>query len=122
VSRRAREPVQIGSYELPAGAQVLFSPYAIHRDPANYPNPDTFDPDRWTPSRSSEAPRHAFLPFGAGAQNCVGEGFAMLEMTTVAMTIAARWRLTPVGVTTEKASATLVPSRVRMRVTPLTAQ
>jgi cytochrome P450 len=119
VSRRARESVHIGPYELPAGAQVLFSPYAIQRDPANYPDPDTIDPDRWTTRRSGESPRYAFLPFGAGAQNCVGEGFAMLEMTTVATTIAARWRLTPVGTTREKASATLMPSQVRMRVTPV---
>lgn len=117
VSRRVREPVTIGPHVLRRGAQVLFSPYAIARDPANYPRPDTFDPDRWTLQRRAEAPRHAYLPFGAGAQNCVGEGFAMLEMTTVAMTIAARWRLTPIGVTHEKASATLAPSQVRMRVT-----
>ncbi|WP_163569877.1 cytochrome P450 [Fodinicola feengrottensis] len=116
VSRRVREPLQLGAYELPAGSQVLFSPYAVQRDPASYADADRFDPDRWLPERAAQAPRHAFLSFGAGPQNCVGEGFATLEMATVTSTIAAQWRLVPVGDTKEKASATLLPSRLQMRV------
>jgi cytochrome P450 len=116
ITRRSREPVSLGGYDLPAGASVLFSPYATHRDPAVYPDAERFDPDRWSPERAREVPRHAYMTFGGGAHNCIGEGFALLEMATVTATIAARVRLRPVDRTVEKASATLIPSRLRMRV------
>ncbi|WP_406274332.1 cytochrome P450 [Nocardia sp. NBC_00881] len=116
VSRQTREPVQLGPYRLPADAPILFSPYAIQRHPDNFPSADRFDPDRWLPDRLGESNRHAYLAFGAGPQNCIGEGFAMLEIATVATTIAAYCRLVPTSVTVETASATLVPSQLRMTV------
>lgn len=118
VSRQTRVAVELGGYRLPAGAHVLFSPYALQRHPDHFPDPDVFDPDRWLPDRRAEVSRTAFLAFGAGSQNCIGEGLAMPEITTVAATIAARFRLDPVLPTSPKLSATLAPDRLRMRVTP----
>ncbi|MFJ1461106.1 cytochrome P450 [Nocardia sp. N2S4-5] len=118
VSRQTRVAVELGGYRLPAGAHVLFSPYALQRHPDHFPDPDVFDPDRWLPDRRAEVSRTAFLAFGAGSQNCIGEGLAMLEITTVAATIAARFRLDPVLPTSPKPSAALTPDRLRMRVTP----
>lgn len=116
VSRQARRDVRLGAHRIPAGAQLLFSPYAIQRDPNCYPEAERFDPDRWLPGRITEQQRHAYLAFGTGPQNCIGEGLAMLEMTTVAATILRRHRLVPVADTAEKASATLLPDQLRMRV------
>ncbi|MBF6170971.1 cytochrome P450 [Nocardia blacklockiae] len=118
VSRQTRAATELGGHLLPAGAHVLFSPYALQRHPDHFPDPDVFDPDRWLPGRRAEMSRTAFLAFGAGPQNCVGEGLAMLEITTVATTLAARFRLVPVAPTAPKVSATLTPDRLRMRVTP----
>ena len=116
MSRRVREPIWFGEHQIPVGTIVLFSPYAVQRDPKVYRNPAQFDPDRWLPERAAENPRHAFLAFGAGPHNCIGEGFALLEMTTVLSTIASRFRLVQADSTVEKVTATLVPNRLNMRV------
>lgn len=93
--RRALEPVAIGEIRLDPGDDVYFSPHALHRDPALYPAPERFDPDRWLPERSGDLPRFAYIPFGAGNRLCIGEGWAWTELVIVIATIAARWRLVP---------------------------
>jgi cytochrome P450 len=117
VPRQTIRPVQLGQYALPSGAHVLFSPFAIQRDSRNYPDPLIFDPDRWLPDRVGQS-RRAYFPFGAGPHNCIGQGFAMLEMVTVASAIARRYRLVPLSPTNFKTSATLAPDELRMRVEP----
>ncbi|MGW1976761.1 cytochrome P450 [Streptomyces sp. NPDC001889] len=114
--RRTTEPVELGGYRLPAGAEIAFSLYAVHRDPALYPDPDVFDPDRWLPGRRERIPREAFVPFGAGNRKCIGEAFAWTEATIALATVLARWRLRPVpGHTTrEAASAMAHPDHVPM--------
>ncbi|MFE9325046.1 cytochrome P450 [Nocardia sp. NPDC052278] len=62
--------------------------------------------------------RAAYLPFGTGPQNCVGQRFAMLEMVTVVTAIARRCRQVPTHKNAEKDSATLIPDKLRMRVHP----
>lgn len=94
--RRALAPVELGDTTLPAGAEVIFSPHALHHDPASFPDPDRFDPDRWSPERAAEIPKGAFVPFGAGARQCVGNLFALTEIVVTVATIAAKWRLVPV--------------------------
>ena len=118
LSRRAGAEVTLGGRVLPAGATLLFSPYVVHRDPASYPDPERFDPDRWSPERAKDIPRPAFIPFGAGARQCLGEGFAWVEASVVLATILRRWRVRPVvGQTIRKvALATLVPSRLDLIV------
>lgn len=116
VSRRVRTAVRLGETTLPVGATVLFSPYAIQRDPRVYADPDTFDPDRWLAGRADAAARAAYLPFGAGPHKCIGEGLALAEMVEVVATVAERFQLTLTGPTGPKASATLVPRSLRMRV------
>ncbi|TWP53394.1 cytochrome P450 [Lentzea tibetensis] len=88
LTRRATRPVQLGDTELPAGAEVLVSLPALHRDPVLFPDPMRFDPGRW-----AEAEPPQFLPFGAGGHKCIGEGFAWSEMTIAITEISARWQL-----------------------------
>ena len=94
--RRALAPVELGGVELPEGAEVIFSPHALHHDPASFPDPHRFDPDRWTPSRAAAVPQGAFIPFGAGVRQCVGNLFAQAEIVVTVATVAAKWRLVPV--------------------------
>ncbi len=96
VSRRTNEPVTLGGLALPAGASVLFSPYSLHRDPGIYADPDSFDPDRWLPERAKDIPRPAYIPFGAGNRQCIGDEFALMEAIIVLATIASKWRMHPV--------------------------
>jgi pentalenene oxygenase len=120
ITRRANEALTLGGTALPAGASILFSPYSLHRDPAFYPDPDHFDPDRWLPERAKDVPRPAFVPFGAGNRQCIGEGFAWTEAMVVLATVARHWRLRPVpGVEVRMMpAATLRPSALPMVAQP----
>lgn len=84
----------LGGYRLPAGTSVAYSPYLIHHRPDLHHAPEAFTPDRWA-APHPQPPRHAFLPFAAGARKCIGDSFSMIEATLALATIAARWRLEP---------------------------
>lgn len=63
------------------GAQVVLSPWHLHRHERIWQQPDDFDPDRWGLDVSREAARDGYLPFSRGPRVCPGAGFAMLEGT-----------------------------------------
>ncbi|AEW97978.1 MULTISPECIES: cytochrome P450 [Streptomycetaceae] len=92
ISRAALRDTTLGPYRIPAGATVMFSYYALQRDPRRFPDPARFDPLRWSPKRGG-ADREAFTPFGLGPHGCLGESFAWTEMSIVLATLAARWEL-----------------------------
>lgn len=94
VTRETNVPVQLGTAHLPAGADLVWSPYALHRDPELYRDPLRFDPDRWLPERP-QPPRGAYIPFGAGKRMCIGDGFTWAEATVLTALIASRWTLRP---------------------------
>jgi len=96
IGRRAIAPFRMGEYELPAETNVLMSQLLTHRDARYFPEPERFDPDRWSPSdpRSVALPRFAYFPFGGGPRVCVGAGFAMMEAVLLLATIAQKFRLT----------------------------
>jgi cytochrome P450 len=91
--REAGEDVEVGGYLVPKGAQILISQWVVHRDPRWFPNPEGFDPDRWTRERAEALPRYAYFPFGGGPRVCIGNHFAMTEATLLLATIVQRFRL-----------------------------
>jgi cytochrome P450 len=93
VGRRALEPYPIGEYVAPARSILLMSQWVMHRDPRWFPDPERFDPDRWTPAFKAALPKLAYFPFGGGPRQCIGEGFAWMELVLVVATLAQRWRL-----------------------------
>jgi cytochrome P450 len=97
VMRRALTDIDLGGVHIRPGTEVALSQYAIHHDPSLYPNPARFDPDRWLPDRAARLPNGAFIPFGAGLHHCPGHAFAKTEVTIVAATVGARWRLASVA-------------------------
>jgi cytochrome P450 len=90
--RRALKDFDAGGYRIPAGSLVLFSQYVVHRDPRYYPDPERFDPSRWTAEARAARPSHAYFPFGAGPRRCVGDNFAWLEGLLLLATLASQWR------------------------------
>ena len=96
LARTTTTAVRLGETELAEGTSLLLPIYALHRDPAIYPNPTVFDPDRWDPDRLNDAPKPTFLPFGAGRHQCIGEAFAWTEAAIVLAVVAQKWRLRPV--------------------------
>jgi len=80
--------------EVPKGAQIVVSPWHLHRHARHWDRPDDFDPDRW---QKGVCPGSAtYLPFSLGARVCPGAGFAMLEGPLLLALLLARWRVAPV--------------------------
>ena len=92
-NRRAIEADEIEGYTIPAGAEVSISPYATHHDPALWPEPFQFDPERFTPERSAGRHRYAYFPFGGGPRQCIGNNFALMEGQLILAAISQRYRL-----------------------------
>ena len=79
MGRYARNDFQLGEYFLPAKTTVLMSQYVMHRDARFFPDPLRFDPERFTREAKSRRTKFTYFPFGAGARQCIGESFAVME-------------------------------------------
>lgn len=95
IGRRVRETARIDGHAIPRGSFVMLNPWVIHRDPRFWPDPERFDPDRFSPETASLRPREAYFPFGDGRRRCIGEPFAWLLGVTALATLARRVRLVP---------------------------
>jgi cytochrome P450 len=93
IPRRARIEDEIGGYRIPAGRIVVVCQWATHRNPRLWPNPDVFDPQRFTPEREAARHRFASFPFGRGPRACIGSHFAMLEAAIALAMIVQRYEL-----------------------------
>ncbi len=78
---------------LPSGAWVFISPWSLHRNARWFPDPDRFDPDRFSEEANRLRPPFSYIPFGAGGRRCLGESFAELEGLLILATIASKVRL-----------------------------
>lgn len=83
MGRRAVAEDRIAGVEIPAGAHVVLSPFAMHRQPALWEEPERFDPGRFEPERAREQPRFAYLPFGRGPRRCPAGPMAVGNLQTV---------------------------------------
>src|SRR5215831_18247756 len=93
MTRRAREEVVIGDYRFSPGTFFFLSPYLMHHDARFFPDPEAFVPTRWAAPPDAGPARSAYLPFGGGPRQCLGEGFAWLEGLLVLTTLAQTWRM-----------------------------
>lgn len=95
IVREAAEDDVIRGYAIPRGTVVLVSPFAMHRHPAYWPEPQRFDPERFAddPMTAGAGKNWAYLPFGGGPHVCIGNHFGLTEMTIVLARLAQRGRL-----------------------------
>jgi cytochrome P450 len=99
VIRKLTEPVQLGGYELPAGARVTPSIHLIHRNPEIYPEPDAFIPERFLDNPPGT---YTWIPFGGGVRRCLGAAFAQFEMQVVLRELVKRHQIAPARPTSER--------------------
>jgi cytochrome P450 len=104
--RLTKREVTIGGWTYPEGVVLSNNAFLIHHDPAIYPDPWAFRPERFL----DRAPgTYTFLPFGGGRRRCLGASFAMLEMRIVLRTLLRDATLEPLG--------TPVPRTLRRAIT-----
>lgn len=88
--RRATRATQLGDYEVPAGTQLLLCPYATHRNPDTWTQPNVFMPTRF----AQPPEKGAHIPFGAGPRACIGKPLALLEMSALLYLLHTRYQIT----------------------------
>ena len=93
IARTALREDWIGGVRIPPGAVLSINIYVTHRNPTLWPEPDRFDPERFTPEAVAKRHRFAYLPFGGGPRICIGNGFAMAEAQVILAIIVQRYRL-----------------------------
>ncbi|KAM6982456.1 cytochrome P450 3A40-like [Tautogolabrus adspersus] len=80
LERMAKASVEVNGMTIPKGTTVMIPVYTLHRDPALWPEPDTFNPERFSKENKDNIDPYSFLPFGAGPRNCIGMRFALVMM------------------------------------------
>ncbi len=93
IGRQVHEKVTLGGVELQAGQNLTISVYGIHRDARFYPEPDAFDPERFSPENEKSLLKYAYLPFGTGPRVCIGNAFSLMEARLLLATLAQRCSL-----------------------------
>lgn len=81
IIREAAQDTEVCGVKIPKDTGILIPVWDIHRDPEQWPDPEKFDPERFSLASKRESTRHsmAYLPFGAGPRNCIGIRFGQLE-------------------------------------------
>jgi cytochrome P450 len=93
LARTVAKEIELASYKLPVGSNVVMSPWILHRDPRFFEHPERFNPDRWTADAAQHLPKFAYFPFGGGPRLCIGASFATMEANLLLAAIAQRFRL-----------------------------
>jgi cytochrome P450 len=92
ITREALADDVVAGYRVPRGSQLLISAYGIHHAPELWPEPERFRPERFLPGAPAgqDRDRFAYLPFGGGPRVCLGEQYALVEMTCVLTRLAQK--------------------------------
>ncbi|XP_022779926.1 uncharacterized protein LOC111321343 [Stylophora pistillata] len=102
IQRDCNETCTIKGVTIPQGMPILVPCYAIHHDPEIYPDPEKFDPERFTEAEKAKRHPYTYLPFGHGPHNCVGMRFALLEIKLTLVRLLKKYKL-------ERTEKTAVP-------------
>lgn len=93
MGRQASEDDVVDGYRVRKDTVVCICCYVTHRHPDFWPDAERFDPDRFLPERTAGRHKLAYFPFGAGPRVCIGNHFALMEMTLLLARLVQRWRL-----------------------------
>ncbi|WP_432015112.1 cytochrome P450 [Streptomyces cucumeris] len=124
IPREVMKPIEIGGVRYEPGMHLWASGILVHNDPAIYPEPQAFRPERWLDTKPSA---HTWIPFGGGHTRCLGDRIAILEIKAVLREVLSTCELhrkdpTPEGprsriVTMTTKHGTRVELRRRIRAT-----
>lgn len=92
--RQANEDMVLGNYHIPKDKIFFIAPAANHFNPEYFPDPERFDPERFTAENEKKLPRFAYIPFGGGPRVCIGNSFAMMEAKLILATFVQQYKIT----------------------------
>ncbi len=87
LARTALRDVQIGDYLIPKNTTVIVSPNVMQHRADYFPDPERFDPERFSVEQEKKIHRYAYFPFGGGPRVCIGNHFAMMEAQLILVTL-----------------------------------
>ncbi|XP_023220300.1 cytochrome P450 4V2-like [Centruroides sculpturatus] len=93
IARDLLEDTKVGDHFIPKGTFCLFFLYQLHRDPKVFPNPEIFDPDRFSAENCRKRHPFAYLPFSAGPRNCLGQRYAQIVIKLMLIQILRKFSL-----------------------------
>jgi cytochrome P450 len=83
----ATRDVEVGGYLVPKGTMLIVGRMAVQNDPTLWEDPLRFDPERFSSENFKALDRWQYLPFGGGPRSCIGDHFAMLQVTLALATV-----------------------------------
>lgn len=103
------------SIKLKPGDRIVIPIYGIHRDPAYYPNPEKFDPERFSEENKTNLNPYVYMPFGVGHRLCLGYRFALLEMKALLYHMLMKFELLPTDKTPKVPKITAWPFQYQLQ-------
>jgi len=94
LQRQSAVPLTINGQNYPKNAMFFIMVYANHHNPAIFPDPNTFMPERWENDAEKNLPKGAYTPFATGSRICIGNGFAMMEAQLLLALMMQRFQFT----------------------------
>ncbi|XP_071494005.1 cytochrome P450 3A19-like [Diadema antillarum] len=126
VDRDCNKPFTYNGTTIPEGTRVIIPIYAIHHDPELWPEPDRFDPDRFTKEERDKRHPFSWLPWGGGPRICLGMRFALMGAKVALVKVLQNYRLetcpqTKIPLELGKAGLLTPAHEVLLRARPRTA-
>ncbi|XP_052867746.1 cytochrome P450 4d1-like [Anopheles cruzii] len=95
IGRKLLEDMEMNGTIVPAGTTISLNIYNVHRNPKVFPDPERFDPERFSDENEVKRGPYDYIPFSAGFRNCVGQRYALLEMKVTIVKLIAAYRILP---------------------------
>jgi sterol 14-demethylase len=89
--RQVEQDLPVGEYVIKKGDMVWASPPVTQRIAKLFPNPDVFDPERYSGGREEDKNLDAYQPFGGGKHKCSGNAFAMFQIKAIFCILLRRY-------------------------------
>lgn len=93
IGRKLTEDTIISGVTVPKETNIMIPIWSVHHDPDVYPDPEHFDPERFTAEAIMERNPYSYIPFSAGVRNCVGQKFGILEVKAMIVKMIRNYEL-----------------------------